>query len=559
MKRILISLLLVAFAATTAPAATLIVINSDGAGEGFNDTTPATPVGGNTGTTVGQQRLNLFQHAADIWGGLIDSDVTIRVTATFDPLSCDASGAVLGAAGPVTVYRDFTGAEWPGTWYHVALANKRYGSDLAAGNDDIRAQFNSSIDNNNNCLSGTNWYYGFDGNEGTDVELLPVLLHEFGHGLGFSTFVDEADGTELAGYPDTFERHILDTTTGIHWHDMNDSQRMTSAINTGNLVWDGSAVTGAAPYVLGGKPTLQVNSGTGLPATMDLGSASFGPALDAVGITGDVVLVDDGTGVVTDGCSGPFVNAAAIAGNIALIDRGTCAFTDKAQNAEAAGAIAVIIVDNSGGATPPGLGGTDPGLTIPTVSVTTADGALIKAALPGVNVTLFADTAILQGADSLGRVKLYAPNPIEPGSSISHWDITAFPDVLMEPAINSALSTDVDLTLQHFDDIGWFDPRVSATPDVPAPTALGPNYPNPFNPATTIAFRLAQPGQVDLRVFNAAGRLVRTLVSGQMTDGDHLVSWQGRDDGGRQVASGVYFYRLQANGYDESRRMVLMK
>jgi hypothetical protein len=248
-----------------------------------------------------------------------------------------------------------------------------------------------------------------------------------------------------------------------------------------------------------------------------------------------------------------------VAGNIALIDRGTCAFTDKAQNAEAAGAIAVIIVDNTGAATPPGLGGTDPGLTIPTVSVTTADGALIKGALPGVNVTLFADPAVLQGADANGRVKLYAPNPIEPGSSISHWDITAFPDVLMEPFINSALSTDVDLTLQHFDDIGWFDPRVSATPDAPAPTALGPNYPNPFNPSTTIAFRLAEAGTVDLRVFDVAGRLVRTLVSGRLDDGDHLVPWQGRDDAGRPVASGVYFYRLETGDFSESRRMVLAK
>ena len=561
MKRILISLLLVAIlaiAAGSVPAATFVIVNNDGPGEGFNDPTAAAPVGGNPGTTIGAQRLNLFQRAADIWGALLESDVNIRVAATFDPLNCNASSAVLGAAGPLNVYRDFTGAEWAGTWYHVALANKRYGSDLSL-NDDIQALFNSSIDNNDNCLSGRSWYYGFDGNEGVDVELLPVLIHELGHGLGFSTFVDEADGTELIGYPDTFERHILDLTSGLHWHDMNNAQRVASAINTGNIVWDGSAVTGAAKYVLGGVPRLVVNSGGGLPSPMDLGTASFGPALDAVGVTGDVVLVDDGSGVVTDGCDPPLVNAGAVAGNIALIDRGTCAFTVKSQAAEDAGAIAVIIVDNSGGATPPLLGGTDPGLTIPTVSVTTANGNLIKAALPGVNVTLFADPAELQGADSQNRVKLYAPNPIEPGSSISHWDYTAFPDVLMEPFINSALSDEVDLTIQHFDDIGWFDPRVSATPDVPAPTALGQNYPNPFNPKTTIVFRLAAPGRVSLRIYDAAGRLVRTLAGGHLAGGDHFYPWQGRDDAGRQVASGVYFYRLQTDSFDESRRMVLMK
>jgi hypothetical protein len=121
-------------------AATITVVNHDGPGEGFNDPTPATPAGGNTGATLGAQRLNAFQFAADLWGALIDSPVEIRVGANFDPLTCGASSAVLGSAGPVTVTRDFVGAPEANTWYPIALANALSGTDLAPDEDDITAR-----------------------------------------------------------------------------------------------------------------------------------------------------------------------------------------------------------------------------------------------------------------------------------------------------------------------------------------------------------------------------------------------------------------------------------
>ena len=177
MKTLVATTILTLFLANIASAATITIVNLDGPNEGFNDPTPAAPVGGNPGTTIGQQRLNLFNHAADIWGNLLPSNIEIRVEARFDPQSCNATSAILGSAAPISVFRDFPGAEFASTWYHVALANRLADTDLSAGND-IRTTFNSSIDNNNNCLQNTNWYYGFDGNEGGDVELLPVLLHD---------------------------------------------------------------------------------------------------------------------------------------------------------------------------------------------------------------------------------------------------------------------------------------------------------------------------------------------------------------------------------------------
>src|SRR5947199_3873676 len=87
--------------------ATFVIVNNDGAGEGFNDPTPAAPVGGNTGTTVGQQRLNVFAKAGQIWDSILQSPITIRVQASFDPLSCSATSGVLGGAGANVLDSDF--------------------------------------------------------------------------------------------------------------------------------------------------------------------------------------------------------------------------------------------------------------------------------------------------------------------------------------------------------------------------------------------------------------------------------------------------------------------
>lgn len=558
MRRIvLITGLLLLAGAISASAATITILNADGAGEGFNDPMPAAPVGGNPGTTLGQQRLNVFQHAANIWGGLLPSGVTIVVRAQFNPQFCDATSAVLGSAGPSEVFMDFPGNERASTWYHVALANKLANFDLNAGLHDINATFNSNINGNGACLGGRTWYYGFDGSEGNNIELLPVVLHELGHGLGFSTLVNQA-GQEASGFDDLYESFIRDNTLDETWPDLTNAERAASAINNGNLVWNGAFVTAHAPLQLGGAPTLYVNSGAGLPATMPLGTAGFGPPLTPGGVTGNVVLVDDGVAPNSDGCTA-LINGGAINGNIALIDRGTCAFTAKAHTAQAAGAIAVIIADNVASATPPGMGGTDQGVFIPVVSITQANGNQIKAALGGgVNVTLALDPDLLAGADGNNRVKLYAPNPYQQGSSISHFDVSAFPNLLMEPAANSDLHNDVDLTLAHFTDLGWLE-------TLPTSVTIGPKastlttYPNPFNPTTTIHYELATAQRVTLSVFDVSGRLVKSLESGMKGEGPHDARWNGLDENGTAVASGVYYVRLAGSAETLTRKIVLLK
>lgn len=455
-------------------SATITIVNGNAAGVGFNDPTPAAPVGGNPGTTIGQQRLLAFQRAAEIWGATLDSKVEIRVLATFEPLSCTATAATLGSAGTRTIWANFPGAEFLNTWYHSALANKLAGADLNPPPDpfesDIRARFNSNL-GNPGCLTGTGWYYGFDRNHGNQIDLVTVLLHEFAHGLGFSQFASVTTGAQIPaeangpGLPDVYNRQLLDTTSGKTWDIMTDAERVASAINPRKVVWTGRKVTNAVPLVLSlGVPLLRVNSPAAIAGTYDVGTASFGPAVNA-DITGQVVIAQDAADAAgpstTDGCS---AITNSIAGKIALLDRGTCTFTVKVKNAQNAGAIAVLIADNAVGAPPAGLGGSDPTITIPSVRITQSDGNLIRAQVAnGVNATLGLDITRRAGADGFGRALLYTPNPVQPGSTISHWDTIAFPNQLMEPAINADLTHSVDvnqdMTLPLLRDVGWYPDR----------------------------------------------------------------------------------------------------
>ena len=93
----------------------------------------------------------------------------------------------------------------------------------------------------------------------------------------------------------------------------------------------------------------------------------------------------------------------------------------------------------------------------------------------------------------------------------------------------------------------------------PLVTRLYQNSPNPFNPSTAIKFDLANNEHVALKIYNVAGRLVRTLVDGKMVRGRHSVEWNGRGDSTLQLASGIYIYKLEAGGFTATRKLVLMK
>ncbi len=104
-------------------------------------------------------------------------------------------------------------------------------------------------------------------------------------------------------------------------------------------------------------------------------------------------------------------------------------------------------------------------------------------------------------------------------------------------------------------DIEW-----GAADEIPEITnSLRGNYPNPFNPTTRISFSIAQTVQVKLDVFNLKGQLVKTLVREKLDSGNHSVQWNGDDNSGKAVGSGIYFYRLQAGNFTQTQKMVLIK
>jgi hypothetical protein len=465
---------ILAFASNSAfGQAVITIVNGDGPDEGFNDPTPVVPVGGNTGTTLGQQRLIAFQFAANVWGSKLASNVEIRILARFNPQTCTATSAVLGSAGTTSIFANFPGAPpfpgavAPNTWHHSALADKRAGFELNPnpGQPDIQATFNSNLNGDPACLGGRKFYLGLDNNHGNDIDLVVVLLHEFAHGLGFSQFANVSTGAQPQNLTDVYGKQLLDLTTGKTWDLMTNAERAASSINSRRVVFTGPTVTAELPGVLSpGTPLLRVNAPGGISGIYAVGTAAFGSPLTSMGITGDVVLALDASDVAgpltTDACS-PLTNAAAVAGKIALVDRGTCGFTVKVKNAQDAGAVAVIVADNVAGSPPAGLGGADATVTIPSVRISLADGNTIRAQLgAGVNTTLGVDLSVFSGADALGRGLVNAPNPVQPGSSISHWDPVAFRNQLMEPAINADLTHSVmspeDLTLALMRDVGWF-------------------------------------------------------------------------------------------------------
>ncbi len=289
-------------------ATTITIVNLDSPGEGLNDPTAATPVGGNTGTTIGEQRMNCFERAAQLWENILYSPVEINVEAEFNPLSCNASGAILGAAGPNTVHRGFVNAPLADTYYVQAQANSLAGVDLDPDSNDIGAEFNSEI-GKTGCLEGYSWYYGFDGAAAANqIDFMDTVLHEMAHGLGFLTLVDLSTGAKFSGNDDAYMINLYDKSLDKNYPEMSNSERRQANKDSNDLFWNGSNVMAQSSFLTAGK-------------------------------------------------------------------------------------------------------------------------------------------------DAEGRVNIYAPNPIEGGSSVSHWDTTLSPDELMEPM--ATLTSEKILSIAAFNDMGW--------------------------------------------------------------------------------------------------------
>ena len=455
-------------------AAVITPVNQDGAGVGLNDPRAAAPVGGNPGTTVGQQRQIVYQFAADLLGTVLSSAVPVKVGASFQALTCDATSGTLGSAGAAWVGASAPVGTSPGMIAHGALANALSGENLYPGATvDITSRFNANLGGTNAngtpCMTGSGWYYGLDGNTPAgQINFLDVVIHEIAHGLGFSGFVGYTSGvlgerTGIAayrGYSDVYTTNAIDNLTGKKFDatDITAAQRATSIKTRGGPAWAGVSTKSQTPLWLSPAMVLEVSGGAAPLVTQFYGVASFGPAATAANFNAPIVVVNDGSGDTADACE-PLA-AGSLTGKIAYINRGTCSFEPKTVNAQNAGAVGVIIgnvATSSDPGTAPGMaaGGETPA-GIPAISVNLNDANAIKA---GVDLVARLGQVAGQyaGADAAGRPLLYAPATVASGSSFSHFESVLTPNALMEPSINDSLvgAYTVDLTLGVFADMGW--------------------------------------------------------------------------------------------------------
>jgi len=242
--------------------ARITIVNADaGTGQGFEDATPVAPVGGNPGTTRGEQALIVFQFAADLLGSVLESEVEILNQASFQALSCTATGGVLGSSGTNYIFAFNEGPTLPegalaDTWYHSALGDALAATDLGSANGlpadtpDIISRFNGRL-GQPGCLTGSGWYFGLDGNTPSNlINFLDVVVHEMSHGLGFSGFNTLSTGAQFQGRQDIYSTFVIDNSTGTAWTAMTDAQRAAAAVNDSHLVFTGTAVKDEAPLAL---------------------------------------------------------------------------------------------------------------------------------------------------------------------------------------------------------------------------------------------------------------------------------------------------------------------
>jgi MYXO-CTERM domain-containing protein len=447
---------LVATPRAASAKATFVVNNLDPPGVGFNDPTPANPVGGNSGTTLGQQRQIAFKYAADIWGKALEGPVPIVIDAMFAPLDCSGGLITLGHARAKTLRASLPGNVIPGlplnVLYPQPLADQLAGRDLDPGLADIEATFNGGL---NDCDPNIDWYYGLDANAGPLSDLIEVVVHELGHGLGFSSGVDLGSGALNIGIPDTFSSHIYDNAMGMAWLDMTAAQRLASMRNVRHLVWNGTNAIRAAAQVLSkGAPTIAVQPAVSTFAG-NLGEMNFGPLLKDVPttLTGPLVIGSAITGCIPITPSKP--------GAIFMFPGDSpCSPLNQVDYATRAGAIAVLLSDRNGFSPPSSMELPPDQLqilptTIPAVAVSVSDGMALQNNGATVTITLGADKTRLTGADAMGRPYLYASDPIRPGSTVSHWDPLARPDLIQEPESGYNHPHDVTMETALMHDIGW--------------------------------------------------------------------------------------------------------
>ena len=255
------------------------------------------------------------------------------------------------------------------------------------------------------------------------------------------------------------------------------------------------------------------------------------------------------------------------------------------------------IAAERGGQTTPIVAGNQAGKRVPMVAGLNADARMyldVRTALPSVGEDLVLDVRVadfvaLQGyglqvqyeASKLEFVEVRTDQPLEGRTTpqvladeAGVLTVAAYGDVVSDGEVALSLvfrpTTEIENTVVEIIDSQTYNSEVGfnrlALPAPvqlqtrPAAFALANNYPNPFNPATTIKYALPQAADVELTVYNVVGQPVRTLVAEHQSAGRYVVEWDATNDSGHSLSSGMYFYHLEAGGdYREVKKMLLLK
>jgi hypothetical protein len=265
----------------------------------------------------------------------------------------------------------------------------------------------------------------------------------------------------------------------------------------------------------------------------------------------DVTVLYNGNGVFGPFFTGPFVGLAPTA--VAAGDFNRDGVPDLAVTHETTSVDQVAVL----------LGGGDGLSLMPAVNYPTPDIPQ-AVAVSDVDKDGVDDLVVVSRSANLVSVLMgtgtgtfaprvdYATGTLPGGVAIGDLNLDGRPDIL----VSNATSANTSVLLNSGSVVTGVEAQVSAAP----PTArLAQNVPNPFNPRTTIRFHLDVAEPARLMVFDVSGRRVATLIDRNLPAGDGRAEWDGRDTAGHAVASGVYFYRLEAPDFTDSRAMVLLR
>jgi hypothetical protein len=445
------------FSSAASPAATFVIINKDDPGVGLNDPSmPPAAAGCEAGETLGACRLRAINIAAAKWGAALTSAVPIEVDARMNSQTCAGEIAYLGRAEAEYWLRNYVAFPLLSTFYPAALGNALIDEDSDPAKPDIWLVMNSDLDTPE-CFTGkAGWWYG----SGTDLpgDRIPFITTVFGelaYGLGFNPLYG-SEGQHLLTDPTHWNHTLLDAEHEVRFSAMSSQERLGAMSRNTHNVWIGAVANKRSLELLSRPAVVIVNSPSNLAASHTAARADkIGPSVIASPVTAPLKLVDDGVsgpdnGTPGDGCELPY--AGSFAGKIALLDRGGCTFATKANNAQAAGASGVLVVNNNGAWTIR-MGGTS-AVTIPMLGIDQAPGDALKPAVasPGVTVTLGVATSGRRTGTLDGCIHMDAPAPGD-----TKWNLVedAWPAPLVDAFVPDRVIDDPGIVLAMLQDIGW--------------------------------------------------------------------------------------------------------